>query len=161
MPKERISGKNISRAITSDDILGKEVIDAEGKIIGITEKLFLDPETLDFVGIEVDKGFLKKGLSIGRDYIERVSSVAVFLRITIAFDVRGRMVFDRVGAKIGKVSQVELKGNKNQIQKLIVRLGVKRKIGIPLTFVETMDRNVILGISKEQLLDYVKQQKSK
>ena len=85
----------------------------------------------------------------------------MFLRITIAFDVRGRMVFDRVGAKIGKVSQVELKGNKNQIQKLIVRLGVKRKIGIPLTFVETMDRNVILGISKEQLLDYVKQQKSK
>ena len=69
MPQKSISGKDLNEAVTSDDILGKDVIDADGKFIGVTEKVFIHPNNLDFIGIEVDKGFLRKGLSIGKDYI--------------------------------------------------------------------------------------------
>ena len=69
VPQKSISGKDLDEAVTSDDILGKDIIDVDGKLIGVTEKVFIHPNSLDFIGIEVDKGFLRKGFSIGKDYI--------------------------------------------------------------------------------------------
>ena len=59
MSQKSIALKLLDKAITSDDLLGKDVIDLGGKFIGISEKVLIDPDSLDFIGIGVDKGFGK------------------------------------------------------------------------------------------------------
>ncbi len=153
MSQKSISGKNLSEAITSDDLLGKDVIDRDGKFIGITEKVFIDPNTMDFLGIEVDKGFLKKGLSIGKSYIERIATHAVFLNIKVAFELRGMDVFSSVGEKIGRVTDIELAGNKNEIRSIRVKTPGRDTI-IPATFVDRIGYGIFLNIRREELENY-------
>ena len=156
MSKKSIFGKNLERSITSDDILGKDVIDVDGKFIGVVEKVLIDPIDLDFIGIEVDKGFLKRGLSIGKSYIDKISDRAVFLKIKLVYEIKGMSVFDNIGEKIGKVSEIEVYGFKNKIKKIYVRRGIKRRLEIPYQFIETIGYNIILSVNKKTLLEYNK-----
>ena len=52
--------------ITSDDILGRDVIDIDGRIIGVADRLLFNPRSLTFVGISIDRGIMKKSLIIGK-----------------------------------------------------------------------------------------------
>ena len=157
MSKKSISGKNLSRGITSDDILGKEVIDLDGKFIGVVEKVLIDPIDLDFIGIEVDKGFLKKGLSIGKSYIDRISEVAIFLKIKVVCEIKGMTVFDKIGAIIGTVSKIELWGEKNKIKNIYIKQGmIKKELVVPYDFIDSIGYNVILTVKKKRLLEYNK-----
>ena len=157
MQSKSISGKNLNRTITSDDILGKEVIDLDGRFIGVVEKVLIDPIDLDFIGIDVDKGFLKKGLSIGKNYIDRISDAAIFLKIRVVYGIKGMTVFDKIGAKVGVVSDIELLGNRNKIKNIYIRRGViKKDLTAPAEFIEIIGHNVILSIKKEKLLSYNK-----
>ena len=153
MSQKSISGKNLSEAITSDDLLGKDVIDKDGKFIGITEKVFIDPNTMDFLGIEVDKGFLKKGLSIGKSYIERIATHAVFLNIKVAFELRGMDVFSSIGERIGRVSDIELAGNKNEIKSIRVKT-LGRDMTIQAGFIDRVGYGIFLNIRREELESY-------
>ena len=154
MSQRSISGKDLNEAVTSDDVLGKDVIDSDGKFIGIAEKVFIHPTSLDFMGIEVDKGFLKKGLSIGKDYIERIAKHAVFLNIRIAFEMRGMNVFSRMGENIGKVTDVELIGYRNEIKAIHVKYDGKDAL-IPLSFIVKIGEGVFLNVSKEELINFL------
>ncbi|MCA9485684.1 MAG: PRC-barrel domain-containing protein [Nanoarchaeota archaeon] len=152
MSQRSISGRNLENAITSDDILGKDVVDVGGNFIGVVDKVLIDPKKLDLIGIEVDKGFLKKGLSIGKGYIKRVTDKVVFLNIKVAFEIKGMLVFDNLGAKIGSVSEVKLVGNRNKIGRLFVRQGIgKELIEIQAELIETIGHNVMLNVSKKEL----------
>jgi sporulation protein YlmC with PRC-barrel domain len=92
--------------ITSDDVLGKDVIDAQGELLGVVDKLFLNQDTLEIEAISVDKGFLEKGLVIGRDYLERVSKYAVFLNTTPVIMLEKKVVFGGDGKRIGTITKV-------------------------------------------------------
>ena len=155
MSKKSISWKSLSNGITSEDILGKEVIDLDGRFIGVVEKVLIDPIELNFIGIEVDKGFLKKGLSIGKSYIARISDAAVFLKIKVVYEIRGMSVFDKIGAKVGVVSNIELWGEKNKIKKIYIKRGMlKKELEAPYEFIETIGQGVILSVKKKRLIEY-------
>ena len=154
MSQRSISGKDLNEAITSDDVLGKDVIDADGKFIGVAEKVFIHPTGLEFMGIEVDKGFLKKGLSIGKDYIERIAKHAVFLNIRVAFEMRGMSVFSRMGENIGKVTDVELIGYKNEIKAIHVKQEGK-DILIPSSLIVKIGEGVFLNVAKDELTNFI------
>ncbi len=150
-----ISGRNLDKAITSDDILGKNVIDIEGKILGVAEKVLIDSKSLDFIGIEVDKGFLKKGITIGKSYIEKITHHAVFLNIKVVYEIKGLKVYDKTGANLGTVSNLELYGIKNKIKKLFIKQGfAKKQLEIPSDFIETIGYSVILNVKKKKILKY-------
>jgi len=149
---KNIFGKDLDKSITSDDILGKEVIDKDGAIIGVAEKVFFDSKDLEFIGIAVDKGLLKKGVSIGKDYIARVGSYAVFLNISLAYEIRGRQVFDKEGAFVGKVKDIELKESENSIAAIIVTHGISKITRIDSTYIETIGNNVILNLNKKEIV---------
>jgi len=152
MAKKSISGKNLEKTITSDDILGKEVIDKEGKIIGVAERILIDPKLLDIVGIGVDKGFLKKGIIIGKSYIKRITTHAIFLSIRAMYEIKGMNVFDISGRKVGIVSSVDLQGYKNKIVALHVKQGLAKKdIIVYPEQIKTIGYNVILNLKKENL----------
>ena len=152
MPKKNVSGKyldEIGDLLTSDDLLGKEVIDESGLSIGVSEKVFID-QNLNFIGISVDKGLLKRGLTIGKDYIERVAPYAIFLKIRVAYEMKGMDVFDSPGKKVGKVKEVELIGNKNAIKSLIVSSGFK-SLNILPEFIDRIGYNVLLNVSVDEI----------
>jgi sporulation protein YlmC with PRC-barrel domain len=151
MSSKNIFGKNLDGAITSDDILGKEVIDIEGSFIGIVEKVFFNSKTLDFSGIAVDKGILKKGLTIGRGYIERIATHAVFLKVSVSYEIKGMTVFDKDGVDLGDVMAVHLKGTTNVIDFLEIKLGGKKRLNIPDIYISSIGDNVLLNLCQKDI----------
>lgn len=155
MTQKSISGRNLSKTLTSEDLLGKDVIDFDSALIGVVEKVLIDPKTLDFVGISVDKGFLRKGITIGRNYIEEIKEHAVFLKIRVSYEVKGKLVFDSEGKVVGRVSSLDLYENMNKIVILIVKrhsiLFPGKEIIVPSRYIRTIGGNVMLSIRKEDL----------
>lgn len=141
----------LDNSITSDDVLGKEVIDVEGEFIGVAEKLHIDPTLVEIVGISIDKGFLKKGLIVGKDYIDRVTPHAIFLKISPSYKLKGMIVFDSEGKKIGNVIQIELNNSTNRVKNLLVRTGVSKKVFIDAGYIDRVGENIILNEKEENL----------
>ena len=157
MKQKSISGKAIGKAITSEDILGKEVIDAEGAFIGVAEKVFIDPKFLDFIGISVDKGLIRSGLTIGKSYIDKIADHAIFLKIRVVYDIKGKLVFDKDGKKVGTVSSIDLCGGKNKIKNIYVKpnfflFSFKNKIVISEEYIANIGDNVILNVTINNLI---------
>lgn len=154
MLRRLFSGKESpDDTLTSDDILGKEVIDPEGGFLGVVEKIHIDAKTVDITSFSVDKGFLKKGLLIGKGYVERITPHAVFLRIRPVLNMRGMKVFDYEGRKVGTVKQVVLRGRKNRLKHLIIVSGVMRKERIiPPELIKFVGENIFLNQKKEAVL---------
>jgi sporulation protein YlmC with PRC-barrel domain len=153
MSTKNISGKNLDKAITSDDVLGKDVIDSAGHIVGIAEKLLLDPNNFEVVGVGVDKGFLRSGLVIGKAYLEKVTPFAVFLNTRIAYEMRGMDVFDKHGVFLGKVKDVALKEDKNILDHISVSFGgslSSKSCDVPANYVSSIGYNIFLKISKTE-----------
>lgn len=155
MTQKSISGRDLSKTLTSEDLLGKDVIDFDSTIIGVVEKVLIDPKTLDFVGISIDKGFLKKGITIGRNYIDEIKEHAVFLKIRVSYEVKGKIVFDSEGKIVGKVSSLELYESMNKIVNLIVKKSnlffPGKEIIIPSRYIKNIGDNVMLSVKKEDL----------
>ncbi len=155
MTQKSISGRDLSKTLTSEDLLGKDVIDFDSTLIGVVEKVLIDPKTLDFVGISIDKGFLKKGLTVGRNYIEEIKEHAVFLKIRVSYEVKGKIVFDSEGKSIGRVSSLELYENMNKIVSLVVKKDnlffPGKEIKIPARYIKNIGDNVMLSVRKEDL----------
>ena len=133
--------KNLEGAITSEDVLGKEVIDKNGHILGVSDKLYIEPKTLRVLGISVDKGFLRKGMIISTPYIREVAKHAIFLTIQPFFLLKGKEVFGSHGGRIGKVTSVEAKGNSNDVAAIMV--GDTR---IPISEIDVIGKNIILTV---------------
>lgn len=153
MKQKTISGRDLSKTLTSEDLLGKDVVDFNGTLVGVVEKVLIDPKSLDFVGISIDKGFLKKGLTLGKSYIEEIKEHAVFLRIKVSYDVKGKIVFDSLGRVVGKVSSVELYENMNRIVNLEVktRFLFGKEILINSKYIKVIGEGVMLNVKKEEL----------
>ena len=157
MQKRSIFGKKINNVITSEDILGKNVIDVEGNVVGVTEKVLLDRSSLDFIGISIDKGITKRSVSIGKNYIKKITDHAVFLKIRIAYEIKGMFVFDKEGKTVGTVSFVELHGNKNKIKNIHVKTSafsslIGKNLIIPLNKIKNIGDNVILKVKIDSLI---------
>ena len=153
MSKKSISGRSLENSITTDDILGKDVIDSDGIFVGVIERVLIDPSRLKFLGIGIDRGILKKGLLIGKGYIGRIAENAIFLKIKVPYEIVGMEVFDNVGAKVGKVSEVKLSGKRSSIKSIKVKNGLFRKeIEIPFESIDSIGYGVILNVQKEKLM---------
>jgi len=140
--------------MTSDDILGKKVIDVEGAQLGIVDKMFLDKNLIEIVALSIDKGFLQKGLVIGKDYVAKVTEHAIFLNVKPAVGIKGLPVYDKLGVAIGSVSDVQLQDSKNKIQHL--RVKSKKVIGtdelkIERKLIDQIDKSVTLNITLDEL----------
>lgn len=130
--------------ITSDDILGKDVIDTNGTFLGVVDKLFLTPDTVSVQGISIDKGFLEKGLVVSRKYIERVSKYAVFLNITPLFLLLQKKVYTGTGHYIGIVVDVtQDEGKSNALESLVVKTKTSKR-EIHSSEIEQVGKSIVL-----------------
>ncbi|MFT4313489.1 MAG: PRC-barrel domain-containing protein [Candidatus Woesearchaeota archaeon] len=131
--------------ITTDDFLGIDVIDSHGAFVGVVDKIFLDKKLIEIVGISVDKGFLKAGFVIGKDYIERITPYAIFLNTKPFVTIKGLLVFDSVGALVGEVHDIVLQDAQNKIKELIVKSKkLKKTITITQADIDSIEKNIVL-----------------
>ncbi len=154
MSKQNLPSKKLlDNAVTSDDLLGKDVLDKDGILIGVTNKVYIDPVSIEVLGVSVDKGFLRSGLVIGSEHIEQVTDYAVFLKITPAFQMQGMHVFDVDGALVGSVQAVTLTEDYSQVQSLSVKPSrFSKPIEVPGYSIASVDENVLLSVQKEDVL---------
>src|SRR3989344_1317335 len=135
---------------------GKRVIDSDGEVIGVVEKVLINPKNFELVGISIDKGFLRKGLSIGKNYIDRLTDYAVFLKIRVSYELKGKTVFDKDGKKIGKVVSIEIHGNKNRLKSVRVKSTIlnflsNRDLIVQSDQIDNVGENIILNVGKDSL----------
>ncbi len=155
MPRSRKSSRNdaLDGAITAEDVLGKDVVDPEGDFIGVTNQLFIDPKTLEVLGVSVDKGFLKAGLVIGADHIKEVTEHAVLLKTSPAHRLQGMSVFDTDGARVGTVTDV-LVTDEGELTGMRIRPSRVRSktIEVPASAIDRVERNVLLSIKRKDVI---------
>jgi sporulation protein YlmC with PRC-barrel domain len=140
-----------SNAITSEDILGKDVLDADGVSVGIVDRLYLDPGSVDILGFSIDKGFLRDGLLVGTKHISEITPHAIFLNIRPAFRLQGSHVFDKDGELVGSIKEVALDQSQNSIEELVVKKRFKKSIIIPGHCIDSLDENIILNCNISEL----------
>lgn len=153
MSKQDLPSKTLLEdAITSEDLLGKDVLDKDGVLVGVSNKLYIDPESIEVLGISIDKGFLRSGLLVGAEHIEQVTPHAVFLKIRPAFRLKGMHVFDLDGARVGAVTAVTLTDDYADISSLQVKPSrFSKPVEIPGSAIGSVEDNVLLRVRREEI----------
>jgi len=136
--------------ITSDDILGKDAIDAEGQIIGVVQQLRIDKPSKKIIGILIDQGFMKPDLFVGIDAVKNFGVDSVFLKRSPSSKIKGLEVYDSDGKKIGVVHDI-IKGKSN-ISAIFVKQGpVSKPFKIKAKHIKTIGFSVILKIPQSRV----------
>lgn len=107
--------------ITSDDILGKDVIDSDGEIVGVSTKIHIDNKNQQIIGLTIDQGFMKPDLYIGLEYIRTFGVDSILLNTSPKSKVRGLNVLDSYGKKIGYAIDVISVGKTNRFKGVVVK----------------------------------------
>jgi len=131
----------VDNLTTSDEILGKEVLDIHGRVLGIVQKMHVDRRLKRIVGITIDEGFMRPQLYVGVEKIRFFGIDAVMLNMEIESYV-GRTVFSSTGSLIGHVKQV-IKTKAGNVKEIVV----KNKDGIysvEASRIKSMGENVVL-----------------
>ena len=138
--------------ITSDDILGKDVVDVDGEIIGVVQQLRIDKKSKKIVGILMDQGFMKPDLYIGLDFIKNFGVDSVFLSQSPQPKIKGLDIYDKKGKHVGFVFDIIEDKKKNTIKAIIMK---KTQLGksyvITRRFIKTIGFNIILRQKESRL----------
>ena len=129
--------------ITTDDILGKDVVDKDGEIIGIVQQMHIDKESKTITGVTIDEGFMKPDLFIGINNIKLFGIDSVMLSITPEQTFKGILVFDKHGKKVGSVAKVYTTLKSSKIKSIEVKIDTKKEL-IHAKDIESIGMNVIL-----------------
>lgn len=129
--------------ITTDDILGKDVVDKDGEIIGIVQQIHIDKELKEITGITIDEGFLKPDLFVGLNNIKLFGIDSVMLNMSPDQTFKGLLVFDSKGKKVGTVSRVVTTIRSGKVKSIEVKHHTKTTI-ILAKDIQSIGMNVIL-----------------
>ena len=129
--------------ITSDDILGKDVLDKDGELIGVIQQLHIDKNEKKIVGITIDEGFMKPDLFVGIEHIKTFGIDSVILSISPNQKFIGLLVYDCDGKQVGKIKNITM-GSRHRIKAITVHEGILRNIIIPSKEIKEIGYNAIL-----------------
>ena len=131
--------KKIGHLKKFSSYIGKKVYSKSGEYIGkVYDLLFRDS---CFLGIMVDK----RDIFIGKEFFRGESDNAIMLKIEPVTSLVGKQVFDAVGKKLGRVSDIKRKSNSNNYTDLWVKKSIYRKsFTVPKKDIEVAKKNIIL-----------------
>ena len=130
------------KTITSDDILGKDVVDPEGQIVGVSIKLHIDKDSKKLTGITIDEGFMRPNLFVGMSYIKNFGVDSVFLSKVPTEKYVGLKVLDSKGKLIGTVKKVNSK--RYRVDSIEIAKGLSQRFIINSNDIEEIGESVIL-----------------
>lgn len=140
---------------TSDDVLGKDVIDAVGNMIGVVTQIHIDKHTKKIIGISIDSGFMKPFVFVGIDLVTNFGVDAVYISRTPSSLYLGLTVFDMYGVTLGKIVDV-IFDEQNEVECIVVKYGVFGKVEIPKAYIKKIVRNAFLNLDRDGFFEYVK-----
>jgi len=135
--------KRIEENIDVSKLKGIKVISKSGHVLGKLSKVYLDRDKLNVEGVLVRMNGLGK-FFIGMSYIVRFSESAIILNIEPSVLIKGKKVIDYEGKILGIVSKVIRKEEKNDVVKLQISSFLKKKVDIPINYVDIISKAVIL-----------------
>ena len=134
--------------ITSDDVLGKDVIDSMGRYIGILSILHIKKDTKALKGISIDTGFMKPTVYVGINKVINLGVDAIYIMYTPGSRYLDLKVFDKNGAYVGKVIKTEYEGS--IVKRIIIRKGFK-KLVLDVKHITVLGKNILINITKEDV----------
>ena len=128
-------------------LISKKVRDSNGKDVGYITEVRLNPKTLDFDGIEMDRGLFGKYTFIGRKYITALSEDGAVLNMSITTDIKGMKVADSTGREVGVVKDVQTEGASNDMFAIVVGSGLfKNDMVFPKSDIMGVGESVVLNV---------------
>lgn len=109
------------KTIDIKKVHGKKVLTVDGKAIGKIKSIHIHPTDLSVEGILVDPGMFEMDHYIDSTYIKSLSEDGAVLKIHPVTKVVGLTVFDSLGKKIGKVTEVK----RSKMSNKIISIGVE------------------------------------
>ena len=129
--------------IDASDLLGKKVLSKSGHVIGRIHQIRINQKNFGIEGITVKRGFSRK-IYIGYGYIYSISDKAVILNIELSLLLKSKVVVDYHGKILGKVKEIIRKGDKNDIDKIIVQKFLRKDMEVPIHSIKTISKSIIL-----------------
>ena len=111
---------------TTDDVLGKVVIDSSGRKVGVATTLHFDKESYTLTGISVDQGFGNGFCYVTIKAVKLFGEDAVFLNKKALTQLIGKKAFDEEGQYVGTVDRVDTDN-----PKIIILTNEERTISLP------------------------------
>lgn len=124
------------------EILGKKVITYKGVVIGkVSDIAFTRKKVLGFYISGVFKRYF-----VSLDYVDAFSGESLMLTIDPVTRLKGKLVFDKDGEKLGKVVEIKRPSFENKITEILVRKNIFTKpFVISSADLEVVDKNIILN----------------
>jgi len=137
--------RKLGDIITSDDILGKDVIDSEGEAIGVSTKIHIDNRKQTIIGLTIDQGFMKPELYVGLEYVKKFGVDSILLNTSPKSKVRGLKVLDSNGKRIGYVDDIINIGKTNRFQGINIKESAfKKAYTVKSKYIKEIGHSVIL-----------------
>ncbi len=131
----------LDHTLSVRDYLHKKVYSTSGDYVGKIYDLVLYENQL--MGLLVHG---RKRLFIDINYCTASAVDSIILKIDPVTMLKGKIVFDSRGKRIGKVSAIERKSVKNECENLLVKKNMfKKPVPIPFTDIEVSKKNIILS----------------
>jgi sporulation protein YlmC with PRC-barrel domain len=132
-----ISVKNISKTLRLNSIKGKKVMAANGEIIGKVKDVAFDAHKVQGIYVE--------NMLIDMYYVDQFEEESIVLKINPVIKLKGKIVFDNDGKKIGRIIDVIRNSSENLFSGVIVKKNFySKKIRIPHEDMAVIDKNIIL-----------------
>ncbi len=143
---------NTKNTVDITKIIGKKVLSKSGKMMGFIETLQVNPKKLTIEGIWIDKGLIDTPDYIGSNYISRLNGKGAILHIDPITEVKGKIVYDSKGRKIGKVSSVNRTKKTNSLSAIIIDRGlIKKPLKLSVSKIKNIGKNIMLKIQVKTL----------
>lgn len=94
------------------------------------------------IGVVVDPGLFRKGLSLSGEFIEKITDDVIYLNIIPSIRLNGMKVINAFGREIGKVKNINRIGKTNNIESIVVG-STPTDIIIPVADIDIVDSDTI------------------
>lgn len=137
--------------ITSDDILGKDVVDTDGEVIGVVQQIRIDKNSKKMIGIVIDQGFMKPDLFLSLEIIKNFGVDSVFLNRSPKPKIKGLDVYDKLGKKVGFVFDIEEDSKKDTLKAILIKKShLSKSYKIKSKDIKTIGFNILLRHSEKR-----------
>lgn len=152
--------KAIGELISSKRLKRIDVITKSGEILGKVKEVRINGFNVE--GILVYKPFSFNSEFIDKNFIKVFNKNEVLLNTNPVTALKGLLVYDNSGRKLGKVKKVLRKDNKNDFKSLIVKdKFYSRPILVEKDKISIMKKNIVLNIDYVEYSDNLKKNEKK
>ena len=131
----------LESATSAKRYIGKRVYSTSGDYVGRVVDLSLYEDA--YVGLIV-RG--RQLLYIDKEYCEPENVDTIILKIDPITLLKGKIVFDSAGKRLGRVTGFERSGVRNACDTILVKKNIfKKPVSVPYSAVETSKKNIILN----------------